>query len=85
MELPIIEKIIEIVNSNIDKVTLTLDQVEVDLSQHGMDSITFIKIVVALEEVFDIEVPDEKLLITEMGTINKMVDVVSTALAIVNE
>ena len=50
-----------------------------------MHSIPFIKIVVAMEEAFEIEVPDEKLLITEMGTLNKMISVVSTVLGIVNE
>ena len=40
-----------------------------------MDSITFIQVVVALEEAFECEIPDEKLLITEMDTVQKMVDV----------
>ena len=42
-----------------------------------MDSITFIRVVVALEEAFDIEIPDEKLLLTEMNTISKMTEVIS--------
>lgn len=78
-------KILEIINENIDNVEVSFDQTDDDLSQLGMDSITFIRIVVAFEELFEIEVPDEKLLITEMNTINKMIDVVSTALGITNE
>ena len=45
-----------------------------------MDSIVFIRVVVALEEAFDIEIPDEYLLITEMNTLSKMTDVISTVL-----
>ena len=43
-----------------------------------MDSITFIQIVVALEEEFECEIPDEKLLITEMDTVQKMLDVLQS-------
>lgn len=38
-----------------------------------------------MEEAFEIEIPDKKLLITEMGTLNKMIGIVSTALGITNE
>lgn len=46
-----------------------------------MDSITFICIVVALEEIFNIEIPDEFLLITEMNTVEKMSNVIISAMA----
>lgn len=71
------ERIIEIVNSNIENSDLTLEQTNEDLSRLGMDSITFIRIIVALEEEFGIEIPDEYLLMTEMNTISKMADVLS--------
>ena len=75
------EKIINIVNDNIENVDIIgHEQTDEDLSLLGMDSIKFISIVVALEGAFEIEVPDEKLLITEMGTLNKIISVVSTAL-----
>ena len=45
-----------------------------------MDSIAFIHIVVALEEEFDIEIPDEYLLLTEMNTISKIAEVISATL-----
>ena len=38
----------------------------------------FVRIIVALEEEFDCEIPDEKLLITEMDTVQKMVDVLQS-------
>ena len=40
-----------------------------------MDSITFIKIIVAVEEKFECEIPDSKLLIGEMNTANKIFQV----------
>ena len=54
------------------------EQLEDSLPELGMDSITFIQIVVALEEEFECEIPDEKLLITEMDTVQKMLDVLQS-------
>jgi len=75
----IVNQVVKIVRSNIPTIPEDFSQLNSDLSQLGMDSIIFIRIVVAIEEAFDMEVPDEKLLITEMGTIQKMVEVVCTA------
>lgn len=71
---------IEIVNANIEQAFLTSEQIDEDLSALGMDSITFIHVIVALEEAFDIEIPDEYLLITEMNTLSKMTEVISAVL-----
>ncbi len=73
------EKILEIINDKIEN-GVSKNQVDDDLSQLGMDSLKFISIVVTLEENFDIEVPDEYLLMTEMNTVRKMVKIVSEAL-----
>ncbi len=51
-----------------------------DLVALGMNSIQFISVVVALEETFEIEYPDEYLLITQSNTLNKLVGIVSDAL-----
>lgn len=74
------DKVLEILNANIEKAKIKPEQFDEDLSQLGMDSIIFIKIIVALEETYDIEIPDEKLLMEEMNTLNKIVSVVSIAL-----
>lgn len=81
----IMEKIVEIINSIIEKENITIEQADADLAALGMDSLKFISIVVAMEEAFQIEIPDEKLLVTEMGTLNEMIDVVSTALGFADE
>lgn len=48
------------------------NQLEEDLSLLGMDSIIFISVVIALEEEFDIEIPDEKA--AEIKTVQDIVD-----------
>ena len=65
------KKVIEILNSNIENSEVIEDKFNEDLSELGMDSITFIKIIVALEEEFECEVPDSKLLLGEMHTAKK--------------
>ena len=70
-----VEKIIEILNENIESVEISQNALNQDLCELGMDSITFIKIIVALEEKFECEVPDSKLVINEMNTANKILKV----------
>jgi acyl carrier protein len=76
----IINKVLQIINANIENTEITFGQTEDDLSALGMDSITFIRVIVALEEAFDIEIPDEYLLLTEMNNLSKMTDVISAVL-----
>lgn len=76
------KKILEVVNANIENEKINLVQFEDDLSQLGMESIMFITIVVEIEEMFKIEIPDEYLLISEMNTITKMAEVVKETIAI---
>lgn len=76
----VIDKVLQIINCNMENTELSAKQIEEDLSILGMDSIAFIHIVVALEEEFDIEIPDEYLLLTETNTISKIAEVISAAL-----
>lgn len=68
------EEVLTIINES-DNLKINKEQLEDNLSSLGMDSITFIQIIVSLEEAFDCEIPDGKLLITEMDTAQKMIDV----------
>ena len=72
----IINDIIDIINKNIENANITHNQVDEDLSQQGMDSIKFICIVIALETAFEIEYPDDYLLITQSNTLNKLASIV---------
>ena len=76
----ILDKVLKVLNANLENTEITFEQTEDDLSALGMYYIVFIRVVVALEEAFDIEIPDEYLLITEMNTLSKMTDVISTVL-----
>ena len=84
MEKLIINIILKIVNKYIEDETISMEQCDEELALIGMDSINFIQIVTSLEEVFEIRIPDEKLLMSEMGTIHKMVDAVVAELGIQN-
>lgn len=49
---------------------------EATLAELGMNSIAFIQTIVEIEDRFQIEVPDEYLLFSEMDTVYKMASVV---------
>ena len=69
-----INGILEVINAS-ENIEISSEHLEENLSELGMDSITFIQIIVGLEEAFDCEIPDSKLLITEMDTVKKMFDI----------
>lgn len=71
-----IEKLIEVLSSVISDINFDEISYDEDLSVMGMDSMEFVTIVVALEEEFDCEIPDEKLLISELNTVNKIYEVI---------
>lgn len=50
------------------------DSLDDDLGTYGMDSLAFIKLVVEIEKIFNIEVPDEWLIYEKWDTINNVVD-----------
>ncbi|NBJ90142.1 phosphopantetheine-binding protein [Acutalibacter sp. 1XD8-36] len=41
-----------------------------------MDSITFVSLVVSLEDAFDFEFPDDKLIMSEANTISGLKDII---------
>lgn len=49
---------------------------DADLTEHGMDSMVFIQMVVDIEAEFDIEIPDEYLLAEEMNNISKIINMI---------
>lgn len=69
-----LERILCVINS-LEGITVSDDQLEKKLPDLGIDSISFIQIVVGLEETFDCEIPDSKLLVSEMDTVKKIFDV----------
>ena len=70
----IVEQDIRRILSKACTLTKEVDKIliEDDLSLLGMDSLSFVRVVVEIEKNFDIEFPDEFLLLTKMGTIDSM-------------
>ena len=64
--------VLSVVNKS-EKIHIEKDKIDVNLQDLGMDSITFIQIIVCLEEEFGCEIPDSKLIVSEMDTIQKIV------------
>lgn len=69
-----VEGVLRVINL-LDNIEVSNEQLDESLPDLGMDSISFIQIVVGLEEAFDCEIPDSKLLISEMDTVQKILDV----------
>lgn len=78
------ERILTIVNDKIENCSITSEQYSDDLTEFGMDSIHFIQIIVSMEEEFECEFPDSKLILYEMNTIDKMYDVLKNIDSISN-
>ena len=72
------EIVYKIINEHITENKITPKQISEDLQLLGMDSIAFIRIIVALEEALKIEVPDNYLLMNEMNSVNKILSVVNS-------
>lgn len=70
-----VEKVIKIINDNIENEEISFENIDKNLTDMGIDSIAFIQIIVALEEEFECEFPDSKLLMSELNTIQKITDV----------
>ena len=88
METVLLETVLHIINDciidanqedssdNLKKIDAA--QANDDLRTLGVDSILFIQIIVKLEEKFKCEIPDSKLMITEMNTVQKMIEVLQS-------
>lgn len=68
----------QIVIENIEKLEINA---ETNFQDIGMSSISFLTIIVKIEEKFKIEFPNEKLLISKAGTIKNLCDIVTTILS----
>lgn len=72
------DKIMEIVINTINLAEPKENiKIDTNLSDVGMDSISFVALVVEIENFFCIDFPDEKLTITEAGTIKSLCEIVS--------
>ena len=65
----------EIIDIYRQYMTIDEEQLDVDLTLLGMDSLNFIKLIVDIEDRYNIVFPDEKLTMVEMNTFNKLYNV----------
>lgn len=72
MDSELVERVIGIINTCLSEETLTMEQYTEDLSQYQIDSFVFIRIIVAIEEEFEIVFPDEVLIYANMNTIESI-------------
>ncbi|HEY5588714.1 MAG TPA: phosphopantetheine-binding protein [Candidatus Paceibacterota bacterium] len=64
--------------SEVVSLTESMGNITVDtfLQSVGFDSISFVRLVVEIEDKFEIEFPDDKLVITQAGTIRQLNDII---------
>lgn len=63
---------LNILNTYITTMDLSDHDMNLNLVELGMDSVAFIQIIVAIEEKIGCEIPDEKLVMYEMNTAQKI-------------
>ena len=68
------DNLISIINQTL-KIPITKDNFDENLQDFGMTSVSFIKLVVLLEEYFDINIPDESLIIDNFNTTKNIVNI----------
>lgn len=73
--LTIINRVLSDNDDNEEHRLITNIMLDEDILNVGFDSFLFIQLIVVIEEEFECEIPDEKLLISEMNTVNKIIDV----------
>ena len=66
------EQIIDIINSTQKECVIFNNNKQLSFRELGIESISFIRIIVALEDFFDLEIPDSKLIYSQMDSVEKI-------------
>jgi len=63
-------------------ITTPIDQVDIDdkFPDIGIDSLTFVNIIIRIEDEFDISFPDDELDIHDSGTIKNLCSIITRSL-----
>ena len=72
------KRVFDVIIANLGEKVTDNVSLDMDFNSIGLDSITFIKTVVALEREFNFEFDDEMLLITKFPTVKSMVEYVES-------
>lgn len=76
MNIELENKIIDIVSMGLENIDLNNISYDTELIPMGLSSISFIAIIVALEEELQITISNENLILSKMDTLNKIIAVV---------
>lgn len=72
--------VLDLLQSEGDATVFELEP-DTNLLETGLTSILFVRLIVALEETFDVEIPDSKLIPSEMDTLKKIYDILLSMLS----
>ena len=61
---------------------LFIDNKDLPLQEYFPDSLTFVNIIVGVEDAFEIELPDEMLVIENLGTFNTLLERINLVVTI---
>ena len=77
------ERAYRVILSNLDETISELDAValDIELSNIGLTSTSFIRLVLALEEEFDFEFDDNNMFVTSFSTIRSIVNYVESKIS----
>lgn len=73
-------KVLEIINRVIAdedserSIKIENDQLDISFNSLGIDSLTYIHIIVEIEEYFNVSIPDDMLALNQLNTVNKMIE-----------
>ena len=70
------EKVLEVINQLMEENKINENNMNESLLSHNIDSLKFIQMIVLLEESFDIEFPDDSLIMDQYATFGSIVDMV---------
>ena len=68
------EKVLEVINQLMEENKINESNMNESLLAHNIDSLKFIQIIVLLEEAFNIEFPDDSLIMDQYATFGSIVD-----------
>lgn len=69
-----VNDVLNIVNEIIEGANVDESMISQDLQELGMDSIAFVKIIIEIEDNYDVEIPDKYLKISDMNTVEKIAE-----------
>lgn len=70
------QKVVDIIKEVLSIENIEEELYDEDLKELGLDSLSFIRIIVLLEEQFECEIPETKILLTELNTVNKIIETI---------